>query len=336
MAPRVVERARLAREGTGGAPMGGNVLPTAATAPIVSELCCDSRLERISGAGRGGETINGQKLVSVKSPLIVSSVNMAVLVKDKDKEFKEIMNEAKKYNALAKEGNPAQRALRTERSPEVKENPAQRALQTERSPEVKENPAQRALQTERSPEVKVNVKKAVQEEFKGLVDETIYNFYGLTEDEGMINALPDEPEFYEVETTLDTGASAHAANRVDFPGYEVVESPGSKAGQHFGCAGGKSLLNEGQMTVHMVSPLEETAISLCTQVTQVTRPLLSVTKMTEDGKLEVLCRRDKAVVRDLKGKILATFPKKNGLYVCMMKVKNQRYRHNQPFPRPLP
>ena len=262
--------------------------------------------------------------------------NLVALLKDKDKEFKEIMNEAKKYNALAKEGNPAQRALRTERSPEVKENPAQRALQTERSPEVKENPAQRALQTERSPEVKVNVKKAVQEEFKGLVDETIYNFYGLTEDEEMINALPDEPEFYEVETTLDTGASAHAANRVDFPGYEVVESPGSKAGQHFGCAGGKSLLNEGQMTVHMVSPLEETAISLCTQVTQVTRPLLSVTKMTEDGKLEVLCRRDKAVVRDLKGKILATFPKKNGLYVCMMKVKNPRYRHNQPFPRPLP
>ena len=184
--------------------------------------------------------------------------------------------------------------------------------------------------------MKKELRTAVEEEFKGLVDETVCNFYGLTEDEETVNVLPEEPEFYEVETTLDTGASAHAASRVDFPGYEVVESPGSRAGQHFGCAGGKSLLNEGQMTVDMVSPLEETPISLCTQVTQVTRPLLSVTKMTEDGKLEVLCRRDKAVVRDLKGKVLATFNKKNGLYVCMMKVRNPRFRHSQPFPRPLP
>ena len=96
------------------------------------------------------------------------------------------------------------------------------------------------------------------------------------------------------------------------------------------------MLNEGQVAVNIVSPFEETSISLCTQVTQVTRPLLSVTKMTEDGKLQVLCRRDKAVVRDLKGKVLATFNKKNGLYVCMMKVRNPRFRHSRPFPRPLP
>jgi hypothetical protein len=169
------------------------------------------------------------------------------------------------------------------------------------------------------------------------VDETVCNFYGLTETNGEeVNALPDEPEFYEVETTLDTGASAHAADRVDFPGYDVEESPGSRAGQLFGCAGGKSLANEGQITVDMVSPLEGTPIKLCTQVTKVTRPLLSVTKMTEDGRLEVLCRRDKALVMDTNGKILATFNKKHGLYVCLMKVRNPRYRRSpEPFPRPL-
>ena len=94
--------------------------------------------------------------------------------------------------------------------------------------------------------------------------------------------------------------------------------------------------NEGQMTINMVSPLEGTPIQLCTQVTKVTRPLLSVTKMTEEGTLEVLCGKDKAVVRDLKGKILATFHKKHGLYVCMMKVRNPRFRPTQPFPWPLP
>ena len=198
----------------------------------------------------------------------------------------------------------------------------------------------RAFTAKETEELYTDVRRRVkvEEEFKKTVDETVCNFYGLTETNGEeVNALPDEPEFYEVETTLDTGASAHAADRVDFPGYDVEESPGSRAGQLFGCAGGKSLANEGQITVDMVSPLEGTPIKLCTQVTKVTRPLLSVTKMTEDGRLEVLCRRDKALVMDTNGKILATFNKENGLYVCLMKVRNPRYRRSpEPFPRPLP
>ena len=148
--------------------------------------------------------------------------------------------------------------------------------------------------------------------------------------------MPEGPEFYEVETTLDTGASTHAAARVDFPGYAVEESPGSRAGQLFGCAGGKSLRNEGQMTVEMISPVEGTAMKLRTQVTKVTRPLLSVTKITEEGKLRVVCGQVKAVIIDLQGKTLATFPKKHGLYVCMTKVKNPRFRPRGAFPRQLP
>ena len=90
------------------------------------------------------------------------------------------------------------------------------------------------------------------------------------------------------------------------------------------------------MAINMLSPLDGTPIQLCTQVTKVTRPLLSVTKMTEEGKLGVRCGNDKAVARDLKGKILATFNKKQGLHVCMMKVGNPRFRLMQPFPRPPP
>ena len=149
-----------------------------------------------------------------------------------------------------------------------------------------------------------------------MVTDVVCNFYGLSEGDEELNALPaEEPEFYEVETTLDTGASTHAADRVDFPGYEVKGSPGSRAGQLFGCAGGKSLQNEGQMDIEMVSPLEGTAIKLCTQATKVTRPLLPVTKITEAGKLRVVCDQTKAVVIDLKNKVLATFPKKNGVRV---------------------
>ena len=123
---------------------------------------------------------------------------------------------------------------------------------------------------------------------------------------------------------------------MDLLGYGVEESPGSRAGQQFGCAGGKSLSNEGQMTINMVSPLEGTQTKLCTQVTKVTRPLLSVTTITEDGKLKVVCDQVKAVIVDISGKVLATFHKKHGLYVCMMKVRNPRYRSPEPFPRQPP
>ena len=92
------------------------------------------------------------------------------------------------------------------------------------------------------------------------------------------------------------------------------------------------------MNVDMVSPIEGTAIKLCTAATKVTRPLLSVSKMTETGKLRVMCDQLKAVVIDLQNKVLATFPKKNGLYVCTMKVRNPRYRKRdeEPFPRQHP
>jgi hypothetical protein len=169
------------------------------------------------------------------------------------------------------------------------------------------------------------------------VHDTVCNFYGLSEQGEELNALPnEEPEFYEVETTLDTGASTHAADRVDFPGYVVEESPGSRAGQLFVCVGGVSLENEGQITVDMISPIEGTAIKLCTQVTDVTRALLSVTEITEHGKLTVVCDQVKAVTVDIGGKVLATFHKKHGLYVCMMKAKNPRFKNREPFPRQLP
>ena len=74
--------------------------------------------------------------------------------------------------------------------------------------------------------------KAVdEEEFGTIVDETVCNFYCLSEEDETVNALPEEPELYEVETTLGTGASAHASDRVDFPATSwrspLAAGPGS-------------------------------------------------------------------------------------------------------------
>ena len=148
-----------------------------------------------------------------------------------------------------------------------------------------------------------------------------------------VNALPEaaEPEYTEVEMTLDTGATVHAADREDLPCHVIEESPGSKAGQQFQAAGGKLIANEGQATVEMLAPGADGELICAIQIAKVTRPLLSVTKMTESGKINVLCKKDEALVLDENGKVLARFARKGGLYTAIMRVKNPRF---QPFLRP--
>ena len=66
---------------------------------------------------------------------------------------------------------------------------------------------------------------------------------------------------------------------------------------------------------------------------KVTRPLFSVTKMTESGNISVGRERDEALVMGEQGQVLARFKKNGGLYTCLMKVRNQRL---QPFARQDP
>ena len=150
-----------------------------------------------------------------------------------------------------------------------------------------------------------------------------------------LHALPEfeEPEWLEVECCLDTGSSIHAADRIDFPGFDVTESDGSRAGQKFQAAGGSLIDNEGQVNALMTAPGSPagTELQFCFQIAKVTRPLISVTKMTEKGELQILCRKDEALVLDIKKKQVAKFARKGWLYVAVMKVRNPRFSH---FPRP--
>ena len=147
-----------------------------------------------------------------------------------------------------------------------------------------------------------------------------------------LNVLPTtEPEFLEVEMTLDTGATVHAMDILDLPGFTVQESPGSKAGQKFQAAGGKLIDNEGQVMLTMLPPGMTTELVCNVQIAKVTRPLLSVSKMTESGKVTVVCDKDKAIVQDDKERTVAVFEKKGGLYTAMMRIRNPRF---QPFGRP--
>ncbi|MBV60664.1 MAG: hypothetical protein CMH65_05125 [Nevskiales bacterium] len=166
-----------------------------------------------------------------------------------------------------------------------------------------------------------------------LVPVQLNNFWGLEVTEEL-NVLPeDEPEFIEIEMTLDTGATVHAADRIDFPGCHVLESPGSRAGQHFQTAGKKTIPNEGQSNI-LLTTMSGVDMAMTVQIAKISRPLLSVTKMTEGGEVTVLCKKDVALVLDGDGKTVATFDRKGGLYTCMMKCKNPKFEQSEDFPRP--
>ena len=150
-----------------------------------------------------------------------------------------------------------------------------------------------------------------------------------------LHALPEfeEPEFLKIECCLDTGSSIHAADRIDFPGFEIMESAGSRAGQKFQAAGGSLIDNEGQVQALMTAPESPAGIELqfCFQIAKVARPLISVTKMTESGELRVLCSADEALVLDKENRTVAKFVRQGGLYVAVMKMRNPRF---SPFPLP--
>jgi len=150
-----------------------------------------------------------------------------------------------------------------------------------------------------------------------------------------VNALPvaTEPEWLEVECCLDTGSSVHAVNRLDIPGCDIVDSPGSRAGQQFQTAGGALIDNEGQALLMLVPPDADTKnpVSIAMQVAKVTRPLISVPKLTEGDKLQVICKETEALVQTPQGQLVARFKKRGGLYVCLMRIKNPKWT---PFTRP--
>ena len=81
-------------------------------------------------------------------------------------------------------------------------------------------------------------------------------------------------------------------------------------------------LGEKQLSLHG----ENGPLASVFQIAQVTRPLMSVGKMCDEG-YEVKFDKEKAFVNDVNGKTVMTFHRKNGgLYVAQLKLR-------QPFAR---
>ena len=137
-----------------------------------------------------------------------------------------------------------------------------------------------------------------------------------------------EWEDVEFEVALDSGSIVNVCHPDDCPGYVVTESAGSKVGQHFVVGDGGKLRNFGEWNLNFEAPREGgvNSVSSIFQVAKVTRPLMSVGHICDQG-LTVTFDKTNAIVRSPNGVEVCRFIRgPSGLYTAKMKLK-------QPFGR---
>ena len=127
----------------------------------------------------------------------------------------------------------------------------------------------------------------------------------------------------EFEVALDSGSQDHVCDEVDCPGYVTEVSPGSSRGQCFVVGNGERLPNMGQRKLNL-QPLADSSTDLtsCFQIAKVTRPLMSVGRICDNG-MDVTFSKTQAIVKDADGSQVCVFERKpGGLYTCKFRLKN--------------
>ena len=140
-------------------------------------------------------------------------------------------------------------------------------------------------------------------------------------------------EDVEFEVALDSGCTDHIAAEVDTPGYELEDSPGSRAGQAFIIGDGGRLPNKGQKRLRLETTGEnKNTIDSIFQIARVARPLMSVGRICDNDN-EITFKKTVAIVREeATGDEICRFHRPDGgLYVAKLMLKRPR---PPPFQRP--
>ena len=124
----------------------------------------------------------------------------------------------------------------------------------------------------------------------------------------------------EFEVALDSGAVVHVCAPADCPGYSLEQSPGSRRGQEFLMGDGGVIPNLGQKRLNLSDTKAD--MQSVFQIAAVTRPLMSVGKICDEGHT-VTFSDAMAVVHNKEGEELCKFHRSNGgLYVAKLKLRS--------------
>ena len=158
-----------------------------------------------------------------------------------------------------------------------------------------------------------------------------------TEEDPSIMSLEDFVET-DILLTLDSGCCDHIVDMADAPGYAAVlhPSPGSQRNQKFVVGNGDRVANQGQVKLRMKAKDEGGALmSSVFQVAEITRPLMSVSRICDQG-MSCIFEKTHARVVDSEGKTVARFERDGGLYTCTMRLRRPEARSEPGFARPVP
>ena len=107
----------------------------------------------------------------------------------------------------------------------------------------------------------------------------------------------------------------------DMLGYLLEPSPGSKRNQQLMMGDGGKIANQGQKQLRLASPVQNSDIKSIFQIAAVTRPLMSVGMICDEG-LKVDFDAKVATVRDKTGRDICRFDRQSsGLYVAKLKLR---------------
>jgi len=136
--------------------------------------------------------------------------------------------------------------------------------------------------------------------------------------------LPVEDDEVILEITADTGAVDNVTNPKELPGFHISESYGSRNGKHFLGAGAERIRNEGEVKLSMEPVDGGQRLGSTFQAADITRTLMSISKVCDSApETKVTFDSHKGVVTR-RGRSIATFQRKGGLYVMKVKVKKPK------------
>ena len=130
---------------------------------------------------------------------------------------------------------------------------------------------------------------------------------------------PQYSEYLKASAVMDSGAADHVTNRELAPTVEVVPSEGSRRGQHYITANGKRIPNEGQQRLAVMTE-EGAHATMDWQITDVRRPLCSVSKLADRGN-RVIFGAGGGVIHNVKSGRLTPFRRVGGVYALDLYVR---------------
>ena len=136
--------------------------------------------------------------------------------------------------------------------------------------------------------------------------------------ENLKNKMPGGEGWVRVRAVIDSGAGASVGPKCLAGTGKLRPSSGSKAGQKFTSASGEPLKNEGEV---VLPSFTEDGLSLKAtfQIADITRPLLSVSKICEKGNL-ISFGANGGVIMDENGR-KTYFGREKGIYVLELFVR---------------